>query len=93
MYLHTFLATGTIAIYELDFLRPGDGNGGAICVRHGSEQRGGYWLHVVDGGFSDTADVVIAHIEDHYGRHYHINREKFNPLRRGKGSNWAQWRK
>jgi glyoxylase-like metal-dependent hydrolase (beta-lactamase superfamily II) len=60
-------------MYEVDFLRPGDGNGDAICIRYGSEQQGGYWLHVVDGGFSGTADTVIAHIEEHYGKHYHIN--------------------
>jgi glyoxylase-like metal-dependent hydrolase (beta-lactamase superfamily II) len=59
-------------MYEVDFLRAGDGNGDAICIRYGSEQ-GGYYLHVVDGGFTDTAETVIDHIEKHYGAHYFIN--------------------
>jgi beta-lactamase superfamily II metal-dependent hydrolase len=60
-------------VYEIDFLTVGDGNGDAICIRYGSEEQGGYWLHVVDGGFSDTADTVIAHIEEYYGKHYKIS--------------------
>lgn len=59
-------------MYEIDFLRAGDGNGDAICIRYGSEQQG-YWLHLVDGGFTDTADEIIRHIETYYGRGYHIN--------------------
>jgi beta-lactamase superfamily II metal-dependent hydrolase len=59
-------------VHEMDFLPVGDGNGDAICVRYGSEEQG-YWLHVIDGGFSDTADTVIAHIENYYGKNYHIN--------------------
>lgn len=58
-------------MYEVDFLPAGDGNGDAICVRYGSEATG-HWLHVVDGGFSDTAETVINHIEKHYGSHYTI---------------------
>ncbi len=59
-------------MYEVDFLPVGDGNGDAICVRYGNDQTG-YWLHVVDGGFNDTADTVISHIETHYGANYKIN--------------------
>lgn len=59
-------------MYEVDFLPVGDGNGDAICVRYGDDQRG-YWLHVVDGGFTDTADTIIAHIEKHYGKGYRIS--------------------
>ena len=59
-------------MYEVDFLPVGDGNGDAICVRYGNDQTG-YWLHVVDGGFTDTSDTIIRHIETHYGNHYKIN--------------------
>jgi beta-lactamase superfamily II metal-dependent hydrolase len=58
-------------VYEVDFLPVGDGNGDAICVRYGSDQTG-YWLHVIDGGFTDTSDSIISHIETHYGNHYKI---------------------
>ncbi|MBM7488097.1 beta-lactamase superfamily II metal-dependent hydrolase [Bradyrhizobium sp. USDA 3686] len=59
-------------MYEIDFLRAGDGNADAICFRYGDDQRG-YWLHVVDGGFKDTADLMIAHIGEHYGKNYKIS--------------------
>jgi hypothetical protein len=59
------------AMYEVDFLPVGDGNGDAICVRYGNDQTG-YWLHVIDGGFTDTSDTIIKHIETHYGSHYKI---------------------
>ena len=59
-------------MYEVDFLPVGDGNGDAICVRYGNDQTG-YWLHVVDGGFADTSDTIIRHIESHYGKHYKIS--------------------
>jgi beta-lactamase superfamily II metal-dependent hydrolase len=57
---------------EIDFLPVGDGNADAICVRYGNDATG-YWLHVVDGGFTTTSDEVIRHIETHYGNHYRIN--------------------
>jgi glyoxylase-like metal-dependent hydrolase (beta-lactamase superfamily II) len=59
-------------MYEIDFLRAGDGNADAICFRYGDDDRG-YWLHIIDGGFIDTADLMIAHIEEHYGKHYKIS--------------------
>jgi beta-lactamase superfamily II metal-dependent hydrolase len=59
-------------VYEVDFLPVGDGNGDAICVRYGNDETG-YWLHVIDGGFTDTADTVIRHIEAQYGGHYKIS--------------------
>jgi beta-lactamase superfamily II metal-dependent hydrolase len=59
-------------MYEIDFLPVGNGNGDAICVRHGDETNG-YYLHVIDGGFTDTADTIIEHIEQHYGKNYFIN--------------------
>jgi len=59
-------------MYEIDFLRAGTSNGDAICIRHGSPQPG-YYLHVVDGGFRDTAEIMIDHIETNYGKHYFIH--------------------
>jgi beta-lactamase superfamily II metal-dependent hydrolase len=52
--------------YEIDFLPVGDSNGDAICVRYGTDATG-YTIHVVDGGFTDTAQTVIDHIEKYYG--------------------------
>ena len=52
--------------YEVDFLQVGQGNGDAICVRYGSEGFG-YKIHVVDGGFTDTGDKVVKHINTYYG--------------------------
>lgn len=52
--------------YEVEFLPVGDSNGDAICVRYGDDQNG-YTIHVVDGGFKDTSDTVIKHIEQYYG--------------------------
>jgi beta-lactamase superfamily II metal-dependent hydrolase len=59
-------------MFEIDFLSVGAGNADAICVRHGDEQTG-YYLHVIDGGYSDTGQKMISHIETHYGRHYFIH--------------------
>jgi beta-lactamase superfamily II metal-dependent hydrolase len=58
-------------MYEVDFLPVGDGNADAICVRYGNDQTG-YWLHVIDGGFTDTSDTIINHIESNYGAHYKV---------------------
>ena len=46
--------------YQIDFLPVGDSNGDAICIRYGEEN--GFFVHVVDGGFIDTANVVIKHM-------------------------------
>ena len=59
-------------MYEIDFLPVGNSNGDAICIRHGKDNEG-YHLHVVDGGYTDTADIIIKHIETHYGANYFIN--------------------
>jgi beta-lactamase superfamily II metal-dependent hydrolase len=58
--------------YEVDFLPVGDSNGDAICVRYGTEATG-YTIHVIDGGFTDTAKTVIDHIEMYYGKAVTIN--------------------
>jgi hypothetical protein len=57
--------------YEIDFLPVGDSNGDAICLRYGNDN--GFCVHVVDGGFTDTAETVINHIRSHYGAHVFIN--------------------
>jgi beta-lactamase superfamily II metal-dependent hydrolase len=57
--------------YEIDFLPVGDSNGDAICLRYGT--RDSFWVHVVDGGFADTADTVVDHIREYYGQSVHIN--------------------
>jgi len=57
--------------YEVDFLPVGDSYGDAIVIRYG-EDGPGYYLHVVDGGRTDTADTIINHINKYYPG-YHIN--------------------
>lgn len=52
--------------YEVDFLPVGNSNGDAICVRYGSNYEG-YTIHVVDGGYTDTGNSIIAHIDKYYG--------------------------
>jgi beta-lactamase superfamily II metal-dependent hydrolase len=56
---------GDLMPYEIDFLPVGDSNGDAIVIRYDGD--GGFYLHIVDGGFVDTADVVIKHIEQVHG--------------------------
>jgi hypothetical protein len=57
---------GEIMGYEIDFLPVGDSNVDAIVIRYGTEQS--FHLHIVDGGFTDTADTVIGHIERYFGK-------------------------
>lgn len=59
-------------MYEIDFLPVGNSNGDAICIRYGTPEQG-YFLHVIDGGYADTADTIIRHIETHFGRDWFIN--------------------
>lgn len=51
--------------YEVDFLPVGDSSGDAIVIRYGDDQQG-YFLHVVDGGRTDTAETIIRHINSYY---------------------------
>ena len=51
--------------YEIDMLPVGDSNGDAICLRYGTPEAFG--VHVIDGGFADTAETVLSHIDDNYG--------------------------
>ncbi|MET3650688.1 hypothetical protein [Dyella japonica] len=57
--------------YEIDFLPIGEGSGDAIVVRYGDDTEG-YYLHVVDGGRTATAETIINHINQFYPG-YHIN--------------------
>lgn len=57
--------------YEVDFLPVGEGSGDAIVIRYGDDTKG-YYLHVVDGGRTETAETIIGHINKYYPG-YHIN--------------------
>lgn len=57
--------------YEVDFLPIGEGSGDAIVIRYGDDTEG-YYLHVVDGGRTETAETIINHINEFYSS-YHIN--------------------
>jgi beta-lactamase superfamily II metal-dependent hydrolase len=50
--------------YEVDFLPVGDSYGDAIVIRHGDDS--GSFLHVVDGGRTDTADTILKHLQEYY---------------------------
>lgn len=51
--------------YEIDFLPIGEGSGDAIVIRYGDDTDG-YYLHVVDGGRTETAQTIINHINQFY---------------------------
>jgi len=58
--------------YEIDFLGVGDGKSGdAILIRYsvGGKVR----IHVVDGGFQETGESLVAHIKKYYGPSSRIN--------------------
>lgn len=57
--------------YEVDFLPVGEGSGDAIVIRYGDDAEG-YFLHVVDGGRTATAETIISHINQYYPG-YHVN--------------------
>ena len=57
--------------YEIDFLPVGNSNGDALVLRYGEPTE--FWVHVIDGGFTDTADTVIDHIRSHYSANAFIN--------------------
>ena len=57
--------------YEVDFLPVGEGSGDAIVIRYGDDVNG-YYLHVVDGGRTETAETIITHINAFYPG-YRIN--------------------
>ncbi|PBK03649.1 hypothetical protein CNQ84_13815 [Pseudomonas abyssi] len=51
--------------YEIDFLPVGEGSGDAIVVRYGEAGHGGY-LHVIDGGHTETAQTITDHLHEYY---------------------------
>lgn len=51
--------------FEVDFLPVGDSYGDAIVIRYGDDNSG-YYLHVVDGGCTATADTIASHINGYY---------------------------
>jgi beta-lactamase superfamily II metal-dependent hydrolase len=51
--------------YEIDFLPVGEGSGDAIVIRYGDDEKG-YFLHVVDGGRTATAETITNHINKYY---------------------------
>src|SRR5674476_1706736 len=52
---------------EVEFIPTGNDSGDAIGIRSGTYLLG-YTVQVVDGGYASTSEVMIAHIEQHYGR-------------------------
>jgi beta-lactamase superfamily II metal-dependent hydrolase len=48
--------------FEIDFLQAGSSNGDAICIRYDSSP-GRFKVQVVDGGFADTGDRIIDHLD------------------------------
>lgn len=58
--------------FEIDFLDvESNKSGDAIPIRYQIE--GTARIHVVDGGFQDTGDSIIEHINKHYGNPTYIN--------------------
>lgn len=55
--------------YEIDFLPVGDSYGDALVIRYGDDNAG-YYLHVVDGGCTATADTIVNHINRYYSGYY-----------------------
>jgi beta-lactamase superfamily II metal-dependent hydrolase len=54
--------------FEIDFLPVGEKScsGDAICLRYGSVD--GFTIHVIDGGYTETTETIIHHLNAHYGR-------------------------
>lgn len=57
--------------FEVDFLSVGNSNGDAICVRYGTPELG-YTIHITDGGYVETGQRMIEHVNQHYGDNPHI---------------------
>ena len=53
--------------YEIDFLSVGTGekSGDAIAFRIWREHY--FWVFVIDGGYTDSGDALVAHINHYYG--------------------------
>lgn len=57
---------------EIDFLPVGNSNGDAITVRYGNSNDG-YYVHLIDGGYTETSKDIIDHIRINYGQNFFIN--------------------
>ena len=59
--------------FEIDFLSvESPKSGDAIPLRY--QQEGRTYIHLVDGGFQDTGEKVVAHINKYYGNPEYIDR-------------------
>jgi beta-lactamase superfamily II metal-dependent hydrolase len=52
--------------FEIDFLPVGNSNADAILLRYGNPLTG-HTVHLIDGGYTGTADTIIKHINSWYG--------------------------
>ncbi|MGR9206994.1 MBL fold metallo-hydrolase [Rhizobium leguminosarum] len=58
--------------YELDFLAvETQKSGDAISVRY--SLNGEEYIHVIDGGFAETGERLVAHLQSHYGGRDYID--------------------
>ena len=56
-----------MAFFEIDFLEAGTkSSGDAIALRY-EDNDGATYIHVVDGGYTDDGDKLVAHIKKYYG--------------------------
>jgi beta-lactamase superfamily II metal-dependent hydrolase len=55
-------------MYEIDFLPVGDGenSGDAIALRYTNPETGAYVTGVIDAGFQDDGDGIVAHVETYF---------------------------
>ena len=51
---------------SVEFLPVGDSNGDAIVIKYGDDS--GFYLNVVDAGYTSVGEEVVKHIEKTYGK-------------------------
>jgi hypothetical protein len=67
------VSNGSLDFFEIDFLKvEAKDSGDAIALRY--RLNGVTSIHVVDGGFEETGDHVVEHIQKYYGSAPVINR-------------------
>ena len=67
------MSNGTPDFFEIDFLKvETKQSGDAITLRY--RLNGVISIHVVDGGFEETGDHVVEHVQKYYGSSPIINR-------------------
>lgn len=56
-------------MFEIDFLPVGDGarSGDAIALRFTRDDTGGLAHVIIDGGFADDGEALVAHVDRYYG--------------------------